>query len=88
MDLTVPNKTRAVDFLQGLFSVSSVVLNGRAPGDEEGSHTCFSNPLSETPVGTSVVDLACASPSLLPVRSGTPALCGGVTAPTQCHYQV
>lgn len=64
MDLTVPNKTRAVEFLQGLFSVSSVVLNGRAPGDEEGSHTCYSNPLADTPVGASVVDLACASTSL------------------------
>lgn len=63
MDLTVPNKARAVEFLQGLFSVSSVVLNGRAPGDEEGNHTCFSTQ-SEVPVGASVVDLACASTPL------------------------
>lgn len=63
-DLAVPNRARAVELLQGLFSVSSVVLNGRAPGDEEGAHTCLSNPLSEAPVGASVVDLACASTAL------------------------
>lgn len=64
LDLTVPSHSRAVRFMQGLFAVSSVVLNGRAPGDEEGNFTCYSNPLSAAPVGASVVDLACASTSL------------------------
>ena len=64
MDLTIPNQSRAVGFLEGLFSVSSVVLNGRAPGDEEGHFTCLANPLADTSVGASVVDLACASTSL------------------------
>lgn len=64
LDLSIPNRARALALLEGLFSVSSVVLNGRAPGDEEGSHTCFVTAVSGAPMGASVVDLACASTSL------------------------
>jgi len=46
MDVQVPCRTRALDFMNGLFAVSSVVLNGRTPGDMDREFTCYANPLS------------------------------------------
>ena len=40
MDVQVPCRARALDFMNGLFAVSSVVLNGRTPGDMDGEVTC------------------------------------------------
>jgi hypothetical protein len=51
-------------FMEGLFAVSSVVLNGRAPGDAAGSHTCWQSNADGVVTRRSVVDLACASVSL------------------------
>lgn len=48
-------------FLQGLQAVGAVVLNGRAPGDEQGSYTFYEPPQRGT--GRSVVDLACITAS-------------------------
>lgn len=64
MDASVPDVGMAEALLEGLASVSSVVLNGRAPGDETGSHTCFSTTDAGDIRGFSVVDLACVSVSL------------------------
>jgi len=46
MDVQVPCRSRALDFMNGLFAVSSVVLNGRTPGDMDREFTCCANPLS------------------------------------------
>jgi hypothetical protein len=59
-DRAVPHRRQAEALLNGLLSVSSVVLNGRAPGDEGGAHTCWTA-LTGGGLGNSVVDLACVS---------------------------
>jgi hypothetical protein len=64
LDRGVPNRQRALAFLEGLFALSSVVLNGRAPGDVEGGHTCWSWSANDQLLGHSVVDYACVSVSL------------------------
>jgi hypothetical protein len=64
LDRSVPNRQRALAFLEGLFASSSVVLNGRAPGDAEGCHTCWSWSANDQLLGHSVVDYACVSVSM------------------------
>jgi hypothetical protein len=64
LDRSVPNRQWALAFLEGLFALSSVVLNGRAPGDVEGGHTCWSWSANDQLLGHSVVDYACVSVSL------------------------
>lgn len=64
LDRSVPNRQRALAFLEGLFALSSAVLNGRAPGDAEGGHTCWSRSANDQLLGHSVVDYACVSVSL------------------------
>ena len=64
MDSVVGNQQLALGLLSGLSSVSSVVLNGRAPGDADGCFTCLSVSGAGDVTGLSVVDLACASTSL------------------------
>lgn len=64
MDMSVPCRQRAEAFLSGLFSASSVVLNGRARGDEGGSHTCWSISPAGVVLGHSTVDYACVSAAL------------------------
>lgn len=64
MDTTIPSRSRAETLLNGLFAASSVVLNGRAPGDEAGSHTCWQGSEGGQITGCSVVDLACVSVAL------------------------
>jgi hypothetical protein len=39
MDAGVPNVAAALQFLQGMHDAKCVVLNGRAPGDQEGAYT-------------------------------------------------
>jgi hypothetical protein len=63
-DTTRSGRPQAEALLNGLQSVSSVVLNGRAPGDEEGAHTYWTGEGAAHCVGQSVVDLGCVSATL------------------------
>jgi hypothetical protein len=82
LDRSVPNRQRSLAFLEGLFASSSVVLNGRAPGDAEGCHTCWSWSANDQLLGHSVVDYACVSVSMFhAVRAGGFGLRGPGTNP-------
>jgi hypothetical protein len=67
-DTTRSGRQQAEGLLNGLQSVSSVVLNGRAPGDEGGgphtAYTYWTGKGAAHRVGNSVVDLGCVSATL------------------------